>query len=381
MKRIFLPLVVLLLTLSTNSKSQSNNDILNLLIQRNLISQVEADSLRAEDAIRQQQSESKRKSFNVTSTKLFQLGGYAQIRYQVDDQPGKIDGADIRRAYLDLKGAISPYWGYRFMADFANSPKVVDVYVDYKLNDYFNFTLGQFALPFSLESNTSNIKYDLIDRSQVVEALVNRSKDIIGRDTSAKGNYTNYNGRDIGIQVGGALLKVNDRAFVEYKLGLFNGSGINQADKNESKDIVTHVNINPISGLSFGVSYYNGVGFIGRPQANRKRERFGVDASFDYQRLSVRSEIIKGTDDKTKRQGYFVQTGYYILDKKLQIVAKLDSYDPDIDVEDDSNTWYIGAINYNFNPSVRLQANYTFKEEEGKRIVNNLTSVQLQVSF
>jgi phosphate-selective porin len=371
----------LLLTLSTNSKSQSNNDILNLLIQRNLISQVEADSLRAEDAIRQQQSESKRKSFNVTSTKLFQLGGYAQIRYQVDDQPGKIDGADIRRAYLDLKGAISPYWGYRFMADFANSPKVVDVYVDYKLNDYFNFTLGQFALPFSLESNTSNIKYDLIDRSQVVEALVNRSKDIIGRDTSAKGNYTNYNGRDIGIQVGGALLKVNDRAFVEYKLGLFNGSGINQADKNESKDIVTHVNINPISGLSFGVSYYNGVGFIGRPQANRKRERFGVDASFDYQRLSVRSEIIKGTDDKTKRQGYFVQTGYYILDKKLQIVAKLDSYDPDIDVEDDSNTWYIGAINYNFNPSVRLQANYTFKEEEGKRIVNNLTSVQLQVSF
>ena len=39
----------------------------------------------------------------------------------------------------------------------------------------------------------------MIDRSQVVEALVARGKDVIG----------NQNGRDIGIQIGGGILKKN----------------------------------------------------------------------------------------------------------------------------------------------------------------------------
>jgi phosphate-selective porin OprO and OprP len=381
MNRIFLTLLVILVFISTNSKSQTNNDILNLLIQRKLITQEDADSLRADDAIKQQEAADKKKSFNLTASKLFQLGGYAQVRYQIDDQPGKVDGFDLRRAYLDLKGNISPYWGYRFQADFANSPRVVDAYIEYKLNDYLNFTVGQFVLPFSLENITSNIKFDLIDRSQAVEALVARSKDVIGKDTTAKGNITNYNGRDIGIQVGGTLVKLNDKSFIEYKIGLFNGSGINQADKNESKDVVSHVNVNPLSGLSFGVSYYTGVGNIGRPPVNWKRERFGIDASYDYQNLSLRGEFLKGTDNKTRRQGYFIQAGYYLIAQKLQVVAKYDSYDPDIDISKNANIWYIGAINYTFNPNVRLQANYVFKDEEGTEVTNNLTSVQLLVSF
>jgi phosphate-selective porin OprO and OprP len=381
MNRIFLTLLVVLLFLSTNSKSQNNNDILNLLIQRKLITQEDADSLRADDAIKQQEAADKKKSFALTASKLFQLSGYAHLRYQIDDQPGKIDGFDVRRAYLDLKGNITPYWGYRLQTDFSNSPRIIDAYIEYKLNDYLNFTVGQFLLPFSLENLTSNLKFDLIDRSQAVEALVARSKDVIGRDTAAKGNITNYNGRDIGIQVGGTLVKLNDKSFIEYKIGLFNGSGINQVDKNESKDIVTRVNVNPLNGLSFGVSYYNGVGNIGRPPANHKRERFGIDASYDYQNLSFRGEFLKGTDNKTRREGYFIQAGYYLIAQKLQVVAKYDAYDPDIDIKKNASIWYIGAINYTFNPNVRLQADYTFKDEEGTEIANNLTSIQLQVSF
>ena len=97
-----------------------------------------------------------------------------------------------------------------------------------RLHDYFNITVGQFKIPFSLENLTSTNKLELIDRSQAVEALAARGKDVIG----------NQNGRDIGIQVGGSLIKKRNGSLLEYRLGVFNGSGINMADTaNEAKDM------------------------------------------------------------------------------------------------------------------------------------------------
>jgi phosphate-selective porin OprO and OprP len=371
MKAKFYLLIFIYYLIPIHSKSQSNNDILNLLVQRNLISQEDADSLRSEDALKTHEANAKKKIFNITGSKAFQLSGYTQVRYQIDDAPNKIDGFDIRRAYLDLKGNLTSYWRYRFQADFANSPKIVDVFVEYIHSDYLNFTIGQFALPFSLENLTSNTKLDFIDRSQVVEAVVARGKDVIG----------SFNGRDIGVQVGGILLKINNNPLVEYKIGLFNGSGTNQADKNESKDIVGRINVNPIKGLSIGTSYYNGVGNFGVPATNSKRERFGIEASFEYSQFSVKGEFIKATDNVTKREGYYLQAGYYVLPQKLQLVAKYDEYDPNITVDKNTSKWYIAGVNYTLSTNLKLMANYTIKEEHINNFNNNLASVQLQIVF
>ena len=91
-----------------------------------------------------------------------------------------------------------------------------------------------------MENLASSNKLEMIDRSQVVEALVARGKDVIG----------NQNGRDIGIQIGGGFLKKNGIPVIEYRLGFFNGSGINLADTaNDAKDIVGRLVINPVKGL------------------------------------------------------------------------------------------------------------------------------------
>ena len=82
-------------------------------------------------------------------------------------------------------------------------------------------------------------KFELIDFSQAVDAMTARGKDVIG----------NQNGRDIGIQLGGALVKKGNTSLVEYRLGVFNGSGINVADTaNEAKDIAGRLIVNPIKG-------------------------------------------------------------------------------------------------------------------------------------
>jgi phosphate-selective porin len=371
MKKKLTILTVILLMFVSFGKSQTTNDILNLLIQRKVVTQEEADSLRSEDALKQQEAEAKKKSFNVTGTKPLQIAGYGQVRYQINDESGKIDGFDIRRAYLDIKGKLSSRWSYRIQSDFAGTPKIIDIFAEYKLNDYLNFTFGQFALPFSLENITSNTKTDFIDRSQVVEALVSRGKDVIG----------NHNGRDIGVQTAGTLIKLNEKALVDYKIGLFNGSGINAADKNESKDVVTRIIFHPIEGLDFGASYYNGHGNWGTPVKNRKRNRLGFELSYVLENLSFSSEFINGQDASVKKQGYYIQAGYYVVPKKLQLVGKVDTFDPNTDIDKNASSWYIAGLNYTISPNIRLQVNYTFKEEQGTKADNNLAAVQLQASF
>ena len=59
--------------------SQTTNDILNLLIANKTITQEQADSLRADAAIKQQDAEANKKSFLVTAARQIQFAGYTQI--------------------------------------------------------------------------------------------------------------------------------------------------------------------------------------------------------------------------------------------------------------------------------------------------------------
>jgi phosphate-selective porin OprO/OprP len=357
--------------------SQSNNDILNLLIANKAITQEQADSLRADAAIKQQDLDANKKSFLVSAARQIQIAGYTQIRYQALDEKGKKDGFDIRRARLDIKGNFTPFFAYRLQTDFADKPKIVDAYAEIKLNDYFNITLGQFRIPFSLENLTSINKFELIDFSQAVDALAARGKDVIG----------NQNGRDIGIQLGGTLLKKGTSSLVEYRLGMFNGSGINIADTaNKAKDIVGRLIINPVKGLSFGASCYNGWGKAIKPTTEFKgrsqtRNRFGLEISYTTARLSLKGEYIQGKDGKTNRAGWYALAGYYIIPQKLQVVGKYDTYDPNTSVDKNITTNYVAGANYNFNSWSRIQAFYTFREEQGTSVNNNYFSVQYQIGF
>ena len=377
-KLLFFTLISIVFVLG--SKAQSTDDILNVLIQKNLIAQKDADSLRAEAAIAAQANLLKIKSFPINAGKKITIAGYTQVRYQALDEPGKIDGFDIRRARLDVKGTISPYWGYRVQFDLAGSPKLIDAYAELKLNDYFNFTIGQAKIPFSLENLASSNKLELIDRSQAVEALVARGKDVGG----------NQNGRDIGILLGGTLWKLKDRPVLDYRLGVYNGSGINTADLNEHKDFASRLIIHPVAGLDISAALYNGSRFVPEvktgtvvttPAKNVDRNRYGFDLSYDYKNLGIRGEYLHGTDDLIDREGYYIQGGYYFLQKKLQLLAKYDFYDANKSKTDDASTWVVLGANYNFNTNTRLQLNYTIKKEEGTSIDNNYASLQFQIGF
>jgi phosphate-selective porin OprO/OprP len=371
MKRVF-GLVCVIIATTTLTKAQSTNDILNLLITNKTITQSQADSIRAEAAIKQQDADVNKKTFFVSAAKQLQLAGYAQMRYQNLDEKGKIDGFDIRRARLDLKGTITPYWNIRFQVDLAGTaPKLLDAYGECKIIDFFNLTMGQFKLPFSMENLASSSKLELIDRSQVIEALVARGKDVIG----------NQNGRDIGIQVSGSFLKVKDLPLFDYALGVFNGAGINVSDKNEAKSVAGRLVFHPLKGFDVGSSYYTGWDNFGSTPTNQKRERLGFELKYDLKKLSLKGEFIQGKDGSTGSSGWYAQSGYYIIPQKFQLLLKYDTFDPNTSTPKDVTTNYTIVVNYAFNSWSKVQVGYVFREEEGPSVNNNLGVIQYQIGF
>lgn len=364
-----------LMILWAEAYSQSTNDILNLLISNHTISLSQADSIRADAALLQQQNDANPKSFFVKAARQMILTGYSQVRFQAFQESGKHNSFDIRRARVDLKGSVTPYFSYRLQADLVDKPKMIDAYGEIKLSDYFSITAGQFKIPFSMENLTSSNKLEMIDRSQVVEALVARSKDVIG----------NQNGRDIGIQVSGTFLKVKDMPVIEYRLGVFNGSGINVADTaNNEKDITGRLILTPVKGFSLGGSFYQGWDKAIKPDVAGKsqtRDRFGGEFSYVLSGFSLKGEYIAGKDGKTNRSGWYLQTGYFVIPQKLQVLAKYDVYDLNTSTSDNLSTNYVFGANYNFNNWSRLQAFYTLRQEEGTAVNNDFLSVQYQVGF
>src|ERR1700744_319538 len=219
-------------------RAQTTDDILKILTKKGTITAAEADSIRGEYATKQRHSEESADSFPLRLGRSLSLSGYSQVVYQNFEHPaaGKYyDGFSIKRARLDFQGHFSSQFDYRLLVDFVGSsgangtaptggalisPFLVEAYVVYKPFTFLNFKAGQMILAFSQENMTQDRNMDLIERSQVVNALVARKGDAANGIVDSIGNQ---NGRDIGIQLNGSIGHVRDFYLVDYTLQLLDG--------------------------------------------------------------------------------------------------------------------------------------------------------------
>lgn len=354
-----------LILTSLSFASETDTDrLLDLLVEKGTVTIDDAAGLRANLAIKNQEEKEAQKEFALIAGKPIKISGYTQVRFKQDKS--SIDGFDVRRARLDFKGDVTERFDYRLQTEFAGaSVKLIDAIIGYKFNSRLKFSAGQFLIPISLENISSNLKLETINRSQVVEALAARGKDIIG----------NQNGRDIGIQFAGT------GSFVDYTIGAFNGSGVNTADTNRQKDIAGRLVFHPNKDILIGGSYYSGKYFDTTASANT-RDRAGADISYTKNDVSLKAEYLKGKDSLTKRAGWYAQAGYYFIPKKFQNIIKYDSYDPNTSKDKDETKVYTYGINWFFDKSAFVQVNYELKDEaEGKEKSNNVFSGQLTLQF
>jgi phosphate-selective porin OprO/OprP len=356
-------------------KAQQNDELLNLLIKKNVLSQKDADSLRTELALKEQAKRDKDKENQrgiTIGSRALQISGLIQTEYQGFEQTGMNNAFSLHRSRLDVKGNINDNWNYEVYTEFAGTTKLLDAYTGYKIADYLKFTAGQFKVPFSLESLTADSQLEFIDRSQVENALAGRSTDVIG----------NQHGRDIGIQVHGSFVKVGSHYLFDYTLGVFNGAGYDvTTDNNENRDIAGRFSVHPVNNLVISADFYNGIGNYGSPLKNQKRNRGGFDARYVISRLSLQAEYDKGTDGDIKRDGWYAQVAYFVIPKKLQLAAKYDTYNPNSLLVTERTTTYYCGVNYFFNNWAKLALNYLDRREEASQVANNIFEAQLQLTF
>lgn len=282
----------------------------------------------------------------------------------------------MRLARIGFSGKPSADWAYNFKIDASQQPALLDAYLDFSRENIlpapFAFTLraGQFKVPFGLESITDDSTLDLINRSQVVNNLAP------GRDVRAKG-------RDVGasLQVTAAPWGIKD--FAQVTVGQFNGEGANATDRNNNKGLALRGVINPTKAVSWGVSYYNGNLY----STSTTVDRFGTELALTADRLYLKGEYVRGNaasigNAAAKRaEGWYAQSGFFMLPLVLQAVAKYDIYDPDMNAAGDKIATTTAGLNWHFADGMRLQANYEWVYGESVGISCNVFSTVLGMNF
>lgn len=279
----------------------------------------------------------------ITSSLPLTVSGYVQFLFT--GQTEAEDTFSIRRARVSLGGNILKRLRFKLQADLARSPALLDALAEVILDEKLNLRVGQFLVPFSLESTTSAGQLLTINRSRVVDLLVP------GRDNGSAG-------RDIGLAVFGRF------SIFDYTLGFLNGSGFNKKDDNDHKDYAGRLTASPARGLTLGFSFYNGRRLDITTSANLIRNRYGLEASWHYHQLHLATEYIFGQDDQTDKCGWYFLGAIDFKPNKYQLVLRLDYFNPDRGLPGQSSLVYTAGANWFLSPLSKVQANFEYHRLE-----------------
>ena len=324
------------------------------------------------------------------------ISGWMNIQYDYERQLqnggvtlDEINTFNVRRARLDFKGNINKNLEFRVQADVAGTPKLVDGFVKVKLHKSFNIQVGQFKIPFTFENPQSPLTLEGVEYAQVISKLSGYS------DMSGVKTYSG--GRDVGVMIYGNFFSFEhdgkEIPILTYKLGVFNGNGMNKKDANTSKDIAGSIEVCPgVKGLMLAASYYGGnykLEAANENNANRDRLTFG--GKYENGRLTVRSEYITGKTDMADNggiytlnsDGFYVAGGYWfnMKNQRIRPVARYDFLRQDIENPEKNSTYYMAGIDWWPYNNLRLLVNYTIKDKPGYENLGHLFQAQLSVKF
>ena len=127
----------------------------------------------------------------------------------------------VRRGRIGLSGTFYKYFDLFVEADFGQGAAVLtDGYLDIHYWPELRLRAGQFKVPFSYEELFSDNNLDFVERS-VADNLVPS--------------------RDVGAMIHGSVFG----GMISYAGGIFNGTGQNTADTNNSKDLAARLVLAP----------------------------------------------------------------------------------------------------------------------------------------
>jgi phosphate-selective porin len=333
------------------------------------------------------------------------LGGLLQVQADFGDQGDArfTDGNDrfyLRRARLNATGRFLEDFDFRLEMDLAGSlsnstgmrAQMTDGYINWNHFSAANVKAGQFKTPFGFEQLYSDPRLITIERSLVNDRLTLS--------------------RQIGAQVAGDLADKR----VSYALGAFNGNSVNNNFNDNGKFTwVGRLSAIPWqSGSGDGaMSWSVGAnGFTSQDTALAEPSEFHLDstpssaaidnlftgkrrgAGFDTQILAGPFELwaellqVRWEPDSNRPRpqldsdGWYVQASLFAVPKKLQVVAKYETFDPDRDAgNDQTKTTTLGVNYYIKGHDLKLMLDYMRVDVDNRPGNENKMLARLQVIF
>ena len=316
--------------------------------------------------------------------KYINPSGYFQAGYQSDFDFN--NSFYIKRARLAFAGTLyeSDYYGkfeYKVQAELAGPPKLVDYFIKYTVREDFGIQLGQFKTPLSIEnSEYAPLKLEMIDYSLLVQRLCKMS----AADMSGQGSST---GRELGLQFYGNVLKMEDgHHLIRYNVALFNGNGINKMDDDKRKDFMARLMIYPIKDLCLAGYYMRSLGPHSSviPEYNDYDwyifDRYGGGFAYDGPNAWLRAEYMAGHTFGYRNEGAYGTVGFK-FNKKLGLGFRYDYFTTNSREAGHVQQYYTGGMYWYPHNRLRIQLNYTLKNEPGAEnpthLVNLMTSIIL----
>lgn len=306
------------------------------------------------------------------------IGGLLQVQAEAGDKGDARFGNDndrfyLRRARLNATGKFLEEFDFRLEGEFAGTlanttglrAQLTDAYVTWNRNPEASVRFGQFKTPFGFEQLYSDPRLFTLERSLVNDRLTLS--------------------RQMGVQVGGDLL---EKRF-SYAVGAFNGNGAN----NNFNDDDHFLTVGRISGVpwqgkvggkrgSWGIGgdVYQSedsnispgaeFGFDSTPAtADRdgifagKRHGYGIDSQLQWGPVELWAEVLHTIWEpnsgrplgEIESEGWYTQGTVYVIPDKLQLVLKLESFDPRREIANDTTetglaglSWYLKGHDLKF---------------------------------
>lgn len=385
MKRLCLILSVCLIAMM--GYAQDNNDeLLKKLVEKEILTQQEADEIKKESTSKTQQTEPVDKIDQAAAkvrgifnnTPYLQIGGYGLFMYNYSNVNRVKHDVQARVVYVSAKGDLGNNIRYSFLTELVN-PMIYEFWGEWSPLKELSFRLGQFKAPYSLENQISLTDLETIYNTRSISSLIGMSDDV-----QRYQNGKNNSGRDAGFMVSGSLFTLKGHDFIQYAAGVFQGTGLNTSDKDNSKDFSASLMLQPLKGFRIGGSVYYGDATYIMPGSseltNHTRNRWILSADYKSDRLYARAEWLHGKDSKIDREGLYGTVKYYVCPQKISLVGKVDYYNSDKDINSEVMDYTAGA-DYYFYKNCRFTVNYRYSDYSKKWDQKNSHSVIGQLQF
>jgi hypothetical protein len=357
-------LCAMLLVAGTAIAADTQDAVVNKLVEKGVLTKEEAASLMGE-----QQKESKDLEGIIKALKGFKFGLLWYLSYQNGDIGGQqMSQFVMKRGYLTVKKDFLPWFTSRMTLD-------VTTVKDDPADDFagslavrIKYLYGQFNLP-----DFAFLTKPFIEFGQVHMPWLDFEENLNWyrcQDTMFLERNSTFNSADQGINfvsLFGGLIneeyqkKVNSAYPGRYgsmALSVMNGSGYHASENNNNKVLEGRLTVRPLPDIVPGLqlSYFGVTG-----KGNKATNPIWIVnlgfVSFEHEDVVLTGQYYKGRGnqggaDDFKKDGYsfFTELKLYNMFKdainRFSVIGRYDHFDPNTDGKDDSNNRYVAGVAY-----------------------------------